>query len=173
MDAHSDLMARRLRRAGRHGLLLAALAVTAPVQATTAELQRCRPLTDAAARLACYDAIAVAPGAAAGGSPSSAAPAPAAPATAAGANAIAMFGLQQTRPAEPEAIESSFADGVESWRGGSRLQLANGQVWQVTDDSRGFVPPDARKVRVRRGALGAYFLEIKGTNFALRVRRVK
>jgi hypothetical protein len=131
------------------------LGLAAPAQADEAALQRCRGVAEAAARLACYDAIVVRPAAVAASAP-----------------VAERFGL----PAAAEAvdrIESRINGRFEGWRGRDRIRLANGQVWQVVDDSTGVYWLDSPRVVVRRGALGSFVLEIEGANRAPRVRRVE
>ena len=154
-------------------LLLAAF----PALADDAGLLRCRAIADPASRLACYDMLVV-PGA-----PSKAAPAasrfglPAAPAPAAPAAAPTpdKFGMEFRTPETMlDAIDSTIPGRFEGWEPKETIRLANGQVWQVADGSSGYVRAmqDA-KVRVRRGALGAFYLEIEGTNRSPRVRRLQ
>lgn len=141
---------------------------------------KCRALTDASKRLACYDAVDVSapvvqtrPPVSSGTSPASTAAAPArsvpTPSTAA-----AEFGLAPKQTAVGvERIESTIKGKLESWQQGSRIRLANGQLWQVTDDSRGVCDCVDRKVVVTRGAFGTYFLEIEGKNNSPRVKRLE
>ncbi|MBL0141580.1 MAG: hypothetical protein IPP91_05820 [Betaproteobacteria bacterium] len=162
--------------------VLLLLLVSTTALADDAGILRCRAITDSAARLTCYDALVVpVPGAkAATGAPAAAAP-QAMPAAAtpgspqpAAAQTPAQFGLEyKTAPAQLDAVESSIPGPVEGWAPGSRITLANGQVWQVTDDSRAVLYLKDPKVRVRRGALGAFYLEIDGTNRSPKVQRVK
>jgi hypothetical protein len=46
-------------------------------------------------------------------------------------------------------------------------------VWRIADDSKGALWVENPKVRVRRGALGAFYLEIEGTNRSPRVQRLQ
>jgi len=129
--------------------------------ATDDSLRRCRLLSDANARLACYDAIALpAPG-------SARAPAPA-------KETPAQFGLVGTqRQVSLDAVESRIPGNFEGWNARSRIALENGQVWQIDDDSRAILELRNPKARVRKGALGAFYLEIEGTNRSPRVKRVQ
>lgn len=129
--------------------------------ATDDSLRRCRLLSDANARLACYDAIALpAPG-------SARAPAPA-------RETPAQFGLVGTqRQVSLDAVESRIPGNFEGWNARSRIALENGQVWQIDDDSRAILELRNPKARVRKGALGAFYLEIEGTNRSPRVKRVQ
>ena len=131
-------------------------------------LQACRAITDAARRLACYDALPL---------PSPVAPAakPAAPAAA--PHDPASFGFeakaaQATQAALP-SIGSYIPGRFEGWGPRERIKLANGQVWQVTDDSNAVMNLMDPKVTVRRGALGAFYLEFEQSNRTARVKRVE
>lgn len=146
-----------------------AFVLTCSAAAATAQLPdqllRCRALADAATRLACYDALAVATDPAAPRTTSPAPPAPAAPAD---------FGLP--RPAAETAgqeVRSRVAPGFDGWKGSTRIALENGQVWEVVDGSSGYVGPGNRKVVVRRGALGSYRMEFEGSNNSPSVRRIR
>ena len=155
-----------------------ALAMVPTVQAATDDaLAACRVVKDSAARLACYDALPIAPAPSPRSAPSPSAPrpaaAPAAPA-AAPANEAARFGLPLTQaPAPIESIESRVDGHFDGWYPGTRIRLENGQVWQVTDGTSRFANVDRPKVTVKRGALGSFFLDIEGVNPAPRVRRVE
>ena len=152
-----------------HPIVAAALLLALASQAAWADpdaLRRCRALADDAARLACYDAIAT-PAAAAAAAPG------AAPATApAGGPSAARFGLPE-EPSPVDRIESRIAGRFEGWGPRDRIRLANGQVWQVADDSRGAYWLDSPRVVVRRGALGSFLLEIEGVRALVRVRRIE
>jgi hypothetical protein len=125
---------------------------------------RCRGLTDAAARLACYDALPL-PSVVAKSAPAVAAIAPQTP---------AQFGLEsKAYKSELDLIESRIVGRFEGWSAGSRIKLANGQVWQVSDDTSRYLDMNNPKVVVRRGVLGAFYLEIEGTNHSPKVKRVQ
>ncbi len=162
--------------------------------AAESALRNCRSIADNAQRLACYDSInlpaagAPAPvppsarGAQAGNgvqgatsASTASAPRPQAPtAPASTAADRAEFGLP-ARPTAPniERIESRIKGRLVNWQQGTRFRLENGQVWQVTDDSRGWCECDNPRVIVSRGAFGTYFLEIEGKGNAPRVRRIE
>jgi hypothetical protein len=126
-------------------------------------LTSCRAIADPANRLACYDALEAE--AAANTSPAKAAvPAAASP----------TFGLPaQPAPAQPEAIESRIEGPFSGWRQGQQIRLANGQVWQVMDSGSAVIDATDPKVRIRRGALGAYYLDFETSNRSPRVRRLQ
>lgn len=154
--------------------------------ADDAALRRCRGIVDSGARLACYDALPLAPAAplAPGAvaprqppAPGAAGPRQSQGAAAAAAPAPAQrFGLEHkaARPADDlEKIESHIPGHFGGWRPNMRIRLANGQVWQVIDEGSRFMSVDNPRVVVRRGALGAFFLDFEGDNRSPRVRRVE
>jgi hypothetical protein len=145
----------------RPTLLIALLLAHLPgaVLADDDSLRRCRALAADAARLACYDAIALAPAAVAA-------------AASAGAVPAARFGLPEG-PDRIERVESRIEGRFEGWRPLDRFRFANGQVWQVIDGSTGVYWLDSPRVAVRRGALGSFVLEIEGVKPFVRVRRIE
>jgi len=180
------------------GLALAFLASPLAHAIDDAAFQRCRGISDTANRLACYDALPmniapaaapvppIAPRAAPAAAPSksaasapapSAAPAPppaAAPAPAAQQSAQ-NFGIEEKVVAQqlPPTMESTIPGHFQGWGPGERIRLANGQVWQIVDDSRAYFNVDNPRVVVRRGMLGGFFLEIENSNRSPRVRRIQ
>jgi hypothetical protein len=166
----------------RSNLILAAVCAafaSAADAASDEALAACRAVKDSAARLACYDALPLAarpaPGAPVRPAPAvPAPPSPPAPAAAPVESESSRFGLPaNTRPAPLEYVESHIEGHFSGWYAGTRIRLANGQVWQVTDGTSRFADVDNPKVTVRRGALGSFFLDIDGVNPAPRVRRVE
>lgn len=159
-------------------LLLVALLASGPAWSDDAGLLRCRGIADATARLACYDGLPLGtPGAKVAPAPAPAAPvgraAPPAAAPKPAAPADSQFGLAPKPADEVAAIQSSIPGVFEGWRPGERIRLANGQVWQIADDSSSLIQRRDPKVTVRRGALGAFYLDIEGDNRSPRVRRVQ
>ena len=115
---------------------------------------RCRALPDPAARFACYEAmpVAVAPPEQRFGSKR----------------------LEKKVDDEPQAIRSTVRGHLDGWRLGTQIALANGQVWRVVDDEEAVLPDLLDPpVRIERGALGAYFLQLDANHSAARVVRVK
>jgi len=124
-----------------------------------AALLRCRAVAEGSARLACYDALVVLTSEEKARQNED--------------SQRGRFGLEAQDKTAPEAIESYIPGHFEGWQPGANIQLANGQVWQVNDNSRGIHFIDNPKVRVRHGVLSAYYLEIEGTNRSPRVHRVQ
>jgi hypothetical protein len=136
---------------------LACIAVSGAALADEAAFLQCRQLAEAMPRLACYDAVQASVGAAAPAQH----PTP------------EQFGIEQRlTQGGAQAIESTIPGRFQGWSANDRITLANGQVWQISDDSSGYVSARDPKVRVRRGVLGAYYLEIEGTSRSPRVRRL-
>jgi hypothetical protein len=175
---------------------------SAPAFAADSPLLKCRAIADNTARLACYDAIspaapvapvaaaaAVAPanavrpapsaGAGAAAAATAAAAAAAAPTAAVAPVAVAAkpddsFGKSSmSKSSEPEFIASYIPGAFDGWRPNMRINLANGQVWRVVDDSEGFVSGDDMKVKVVKGTFGAFNMEFEGSNRIAGVKRVK
>lgn len=150
-------------------ILLALACVSTTALADPAALTRCRAVSEASARLACYDAITLpAPSSAPARTRepvSTIAPPPASP---------AQFGLvAKEDPNDLKTIQSTIPGRFAGWKPRTRITLANGQVWQITDDSSGFCDCDNPKVTVERRAFGGYWLEIEGKTHSPSVKRLK
>ncbi len=132
-------------------------------------LLACRTRDDPQLRLACYDELRV-PAAPPPGSVRPVAP----PVV---INPLEAFGFEQRNAqaanAAVSAIESTIPGRFDGWRPRERIRLANGQVWQVIDDSSAAMDLKDPRVTVRRGALGAFYLEFEQSNRTARVRRVE
>ena len=153
-------------------LSLAALALLSSpaTQADDGALRRCRGIADAAARLACYDALPLpAPGAAAAAAPSVAGQSEA---PAREASLLDRFGLEFRQP-QADRIESHIPGLFTGWDANSQIRLANGQVWKVADGSWLHGEWNNPKVSIRRGMLGSFYLDIEGESRSPRVQRVK
>lgn len=144
-----------------HFVLL--LAVAGPGQADDGGLRRCRGVADAAARLACYDALPLPAAGAQGAGPRAPAASP---------SLMERFGLEARQP-QADRIESHIPGLFTGWDADSSIRLANGQVWKVVDGSWLHGEWKDPKVTVRRGVLGAFFLDIEGESRSPRVQRVR
>jgi hypothetical protein len=150
--------------------------------AADADLLRCRGIGDPAVRLACYDSLA---NAVASPPPSGASAKPEAPAARASAQTPPVAVAPVEKPASAfgfedravrnttDKIESRIVGFFAGWSPNARIRLENGQVWQVSDDTARDIDLNNPKVWVRRGALGAFYLEIEGKNHSPRVKRVE
>lgn len=137
------------------------LLLTGTALASNADFAKCRSIADPATRLACYDALDLAT------VNSKAAPQ-------AVQQTPEQFGMEQKNARNVlDSIESHIPGRLEGWRQNTNFRLANGQVWQVSEDGNRYVDLQDPKVTVRRGMLGAFYLEIEGTNFSPKVKRVR
>jgi hypothetical protein len=125
-----------------------------PALASGAQILQCRAVADLAQRFICYESIVV-------------------PGAAAAAPDDARFGMEnRLAPSLTAAMASTITGAFKGWAPNDTVQLANGQRWQIADDSRGVMNASNPKVTVRRGAMGAFYLEIEGTNRSPKVRRL-
>ena len=147
--------------------LLPLLLLSSAALADDAALLRCRGIADASARLACYDALPVTAGEVSAGQ--AAAKQDNQPPT------PEQFGLEAKLAPAPgvDAIESQISGRFEGWQPNTKIQLANGQVWQVTDGSSRTYDVNNPKVEIRRGMMGAFYLNIAGDNRTVKVRRIQ
>jgi hypothetical protein len=147
-------------------ILTLALAATlcAVAHADDSAVLRCRAITDAGARLSCYDAI-----------PLGGTTAPAVPAARA-ASPAAAFGLESrampTQSLVP-SIESAIEGPFDGWLPRTQFKLANGQVWEISDGSQAAYDLRNPKVRITRGVSGSFFIAIEGVAQTPRVRRIR
>jgi hypothetical protein len=145
------------------------LLVSGAALADDAAVLKCRALSDAASRLVCYDAMPLAGAAAA--TPTAAPVA----ATATSSSPVQDFGKRPPAPkkeALPSSIRSTVVGTISGWSPGSRITLANGQVWRVVDGDAVLPVMNNPQAEVSRGMLGAYFLQVGGHTSAARVTRV-
>ncbi len=134
----------------------------APADFTAAGLGRLTP--QELARLDALIAARAAPPSAATPSP---APAPAAARALAGP-------VRRAAPVaeELEMIESRLTGEFRGWEPRTVFALENGQRWQETGGTTYAGPPVAAPaVRIRAGALGAFWMRIEGVRLEVKVRR--
>jgi hypothetical protein len=151
----------RLLRIPICGLFLVSGAVAAVEDAALAQ---CAAITDAAARLACYDTLA--------GRPADAAPAPLPSPPAATADA---FG--KPAPAPPEEslrLDARVVGSLKSWKRGTVIRLDNGQVWKSIGDESAYYPnvEDNAAVTITRSFIGTYWMEVRSIGRKIKVRRI-
>ena len=157
--------------------LILLLFVSSAALADDAALLRCRTIADATSRLACYDALVLPVSgtvAATSNTGRGAAQTPTGISSSVQQKPD-QFGLEEKLANKDavDAIESHIPGSFEGWSAKSNIKLANGQVWQISDNSARAHYIDNPKVRIRRGALGSFYLEIQGTNISPRVKRVQ
>lgn len=159
--------------------VVAGTAVAQTASELKAELQKCRLIQEADKRVACYDALTPAPW----GTPAGAAavsvgtPNPTGGSTTPGAPVAAQaaaFGLPQATQREAvQEIQTHIVGRLLGWKSGDLFQLANRQVWQVVDGTEASYDLNNPKVRIKRGMMGSFIMEIEGVAITPRVRRVR
>ncbi len=77
------------------------------------------------------------------------------------------------REAQGNAFVTSVVGEFTGWKKGTRLTLENGQVWEVVDPDYFSVSLQNPTVRIRPGALGAWFVSVEGYNSQTRVKRIR
>jgi hypothetical protein len=160
-------------------ILYLPLFLSAAALASETTLEQCRGIADPSARLACYDGLPLP--ANTGGAESKAE----AKAESKGESKAeskgrvpetpAQFGLSRevTPSVDLASIESTIPGHFDGWYPKRRVRLANGQVWQVADATTLHYELDNPKVTIRRGVLGAYYLNLSIDNRSIRVTRVE
>jgi len=68
-------------------------------------------------------------------------------------------------------IDSTIRSAGHNPEGGLLITLADGSVWSQTDDYPGLDPRPSKKVIVKRGSLGTFWLSIPGQS-GIKVKRV-
>lgn len=148
-------------------LPIGAVLLSSVASADESGTARCAAMTDAQARLACYDALA---------RPVPVAP-PTEPETAPPAGGAERFGaenLPSRRSSDDvDAIESRLVGRFEGWKKGTQFELENGQVWRCLDEHEVYWTRDSPKVTIQRNFMGSYWLRVEGLNPQARVRRIR
>jgi hypothetical protein len=72
---------------------------------------------------------------------------------------------------EISQIDSTITRAGRNPEGGLLITLADGSVWSQTDDYQGLDPRPGKKVTVKRGALGSFWLSSPGQS-GIKVKRV-
>jgi len=144
-------------------LLAGALLAGPAVAADDAALAQCAAVADAAARLACYDALVRRP----------ASPQPAATPTP--PPAPGDFGLpRHSTPEERAGVTAHVVGPLREWAPGALIRLDNGQVWKVVGEDSGYYPniPDNAEVAIKQSFFGGYWMEITAIGRKVKVKRI-
>ena len=74
----------------------------------------------------------------------------------------------------PKRIESRILGEFTGWKGGTKFNLENGQVWQQSERGSFKVRKmENPEVVIRRGMLGSYMLKVEGYGTNVKVERLK
>jgi hypothetical protein len=166
-------------------ILVSATAATAQ-DSLPAQMTACLQITGMLQRLACYDRVAhgISPAPAPRGNPvqrpvaSAAAPAAGVvpPAVIAPAAGLGSERLPSAAPANraPQQLLAGVASVSYDPRGHFTMTLDNGQIWrQLAGDTSVLTGSRISTVRITRGALGSYDLNVVGRNATYRVTRIQ
>ena len=166
-------------------LILGATAVQAQ-NTLPGQLTACLQITGMLQRLACYDRVAHAlgpvpaprtaslPRPAVGAAPAAAALVPPVAAAPSGLGSERLPRTASLAPKRPQEMISSVASVSYDARGRFTITLDNGQVWrQLEGDTTVLTGSKISMVRISRGALGSYDLNIVGRNATYRVSRLQ
>jgi len=136
-----------------------AFLLASAASAADSDVGKCRSITEAAARLACYDRAADQPAA-----PAEASPAPAVPATSSAAPPptapVAARVPAPTRDDRKTVSSGRIAAAQPLRHGYFRLELEDGTAYETT--VVGPPPPIGAEVHIRHTLLGTTFFDIKG-----------
>ncbi len=72
-----------------------------------------------------------------------------------------------------DSMESRAVGSFKRWQKKMKIKLENGQVWQVTSNNTMYYKIENPKVKIEKGALGAFYMGIEGVNRRLKVKRIK
>lgn len=173
----------------RHARLVAALALLgcgSAASAQEADLRQCLAIRDIAERVKCYDALAEAQVRATQAPAEPQASTPVFPAqqparqAAVPSSPRAEFGRSAAQREEQLPVEQRQLDRVTGTIAGARLvgagywefTMADRSIWRLAEVRRAFRPPRrGDEVEIRRGSLGAYYLDAGGQP-SIRIQRV-
>jgi hypothetical protein len=128
-------------------------------------IARCAEVADNLERLTCYDRQ----------NPPHQASVPRAPDASFGVNPDLrrkQVAADPTTPRELDRITTKVVRVNESRPGATQFEMANGQVWQQTEQRLGSIADEGDEITITRGALGTYFLVGKA-KLSTRVKRVR
>ena len=86
-------------------------------------------------------------------------------------------GLLRQIDRNPTGVGGHFGSTIpgmfQGWGPNTVIALANGQSWQISDGSTGYIQSENVKVKIRRAFMGSFVMEFEGSNRVAKVRRVK
>lgn len=84
------------------------------------------------------------------------------------------FGIEQlAEESSTDDLVSTLVGSFGGWKGNTRFELENGQVWEQIDSSYLYARSEKPQVTIRLAAFGSYLLSVEGIGRTVRVRRVK
>jgi len=59
------------------------------------------------------------------------------------------------------------------WESGQRIELENGQVWQIVDDDELYFKATNPALTIEKGLLGSYYMHLDGISKSIKVKRIR
>lgn len=72
-----------------------------------------------------------------------------------------------------DEMSSTAIGEFRLWNKGQRIELENGQVWEITNDTNLFHKATNPRVTIEKGLFSAFYLHIDGVSKSLKVRRIR
>jgi hypothetical protein len=72
-----------------------------------------------------------------------------------------------------DEMSSTALGQFRFWNKGQRIELENGQVWEITNDTNLFHKTTNPRVTIEKGLFSAFYLHIDGVSKSLKVRRIR
>lgn len=72
-----------------------------------------------------------------------------------------------------DEMSSTAIGEFRLWNKGQRIELENGQVWEITNDTNLFYKTTNPSVTIEKGLFSAFYLHIDGVSKSLKVRRIR
>ncbi len=83
------------------------------------------------------------------------------------------FGKTAAELTQLESIQATVVGTFNGWKKDAIIELSNGQKWKVIGRSAGYVDLQNPEVKITRGFLDSYYMEIEGLNAKGKVKRIK
>lgn len=175
----------------KHICILFGITAWANFAAAASTPEDCAAITDDAKRLACYDQFLKNRPAPAKPEPAAQPAKPAEPAKPAmpeqaqkpapkaevvsKKDKVDEFGSERIKEEEEtlDKITATALGEFAEWEKGLKVQLDNGQVWEITDLRPGYYKVTNPTVTIEKGFMGSYNMNVKGRNKSYRVIRVE
>ena len=72
-----------------------------------------------------------------------------------------------------DEMSSTAIGDFRLWNKGQRIELENGQVWEITNDTNLFHKATNPSVTIEKGLFSSFYLHIDGVSKSLKVRRIR
>lgn len=85
------------------------------------------------------------------------------------------FGKEQVADlsSNQSSISTEASGEFKNWNKGLEVELANGQVWELTEKRNTYYKITDPKVEIEKGFLSVYYMHVEGLNRRFKVKRIK